>query len=1129
MSSIQAVLQRLASVRLTVILLALSMLLVFSGTLAQRHESLWLVQKQYFQSLFVVGDFEYVRIPLPGGYVVGGLLILNLLAAFLVRFRWSIKKMGLNLLHLGILVLLVGELITGAAARETQMVIDEGKSSNWTHDFHEPELVVLNPTLDENNEVVVDRRLLRQGSLITAPELPFDIRIERWYDHANLGFRAPTAESAGGMAMTQDRVLIEQPTRIQDISTPGAEVTILRDGRAIGQLVLWFNVLQDHAGPQPVVIRDRQDNVEAIYFVDLRARRYYHPFTIHLNHFTHERYPGTNIPKRFASDIRLVDPETDTDRPVLIEMNHPLRYRGKTFFQASFANEDQTSILQVVKNPVWTAPYIGCLLVAVGMSWHFLLKLSGYLRNRRSSDNASVAGGSAVAVVGASRPGAAKFPSAATAGRGSLEGPKAGGGGWAKGIGTALAVLILVLSWWAGRTPAPDGMDLQGFSQIPVLHDGRIKPVGTVARAHLMHLAERQSIRMDDRSIPAIKWYLKVIADRQGDPDLLNPDNLLPTLQAFLADFPADRRPEIIRQRVLELRDLPPTMTNRLISVLLMPPDMSGEVTVPEEIIHQIGMRLNPYLQSVLKLMLDRSEEASFPVFRIDHQDIRGLIGAQDERQKFFSLDEIRRGLGGIFFHGMNALAREQEQRNIFDRKVLDLLNRLLLYAEIIARADIHPVAPIGQIEHDAELHYDRQAPAGEWLQVRDAPEGHPSKLAWQAMAEAYGAGDVERFNQAVTDYRQWLAGVGRDGDGLDRVLKQRIAVEYLFNRLQPFHWAMLLYVLAFLVGVVSWLGWSRPLRNIALGIAVLTLTYHTIGLGLRIHIHQNAPVTSLYSSAVFVGWVAVILGIILERFSRNAIALVAGSVAGCGSLLIAQSLSSGDDFEAVRAVLNTPFWLTTHVLTITIGYAAMFVAGIIGILYLFGSVSTGFISHKSGLSMLRMVYGVICFAALFSLVGTILGGIWADQSWGRFWGWDPKENGALLIVLLCAIILHARWSGMIADRGIVVLAILGNIVTAWSWFGVNLMGVGLHSYGFTDSGAVALRAFVLSQLGFMAIALIPRELWKSGIRPPRSRGSRTAAQSEPGEPAAETPESQTETDIDADESDFDRPPPVGP
>ena len=151
--------------------------------------------------------------------------------------------------------------------------------------------------------------------------------------------------------------------------------------------------------------------------------------------------------------------------------------------------------------------------------------------------------------------------------------------------------------------------------------------------------------------------------------------------------------------------------------------------------------------------------------------------------------------------------------------------------------------------------------------------------------------------------------------------------------------------------------------------------------------------------------------------------------------------------------MLDTNIWLATHVVAITTGYSAMFLAGMLAIIYIVRGVFTRSLERQTADSLSRMTYGVVCFATLFSFVGTVLGGIWADQSWGRFWGWDPKENGALLIVLWCAIILHARWGGYIEQRGLMVMAIFGNIVTSFSWFGVNMLGVGLHSYGFMQKG----------------------------------------------------------------------------
>ena len=185
---------------------------------------------------------------------------------------------------------------------------------------------------------------------------------------------------------------------------------------------------------------------------------------------------------------------------------------------------------------------------------------------------------------------------------------------------------------------------------------------------------------------------------------------------------------------------------------------------------------------------------------------------------------------------------------------------------------------------------------------------------------------------------------------------------------------------------------------------------------------------------------------------------------------------------EMMQAVLDTNIWLATHVVVITLGYTAMFLAGILGIVFLIRGIVDSSFEKTTAKTMSSMVYGITCFAVLFSFVGTMLGGIWADQSWGRFWGWDPKENGALLIVIWSAIVLHARWAGLVRERGIMVLSIFGNVITAWSWFGTNLLGVGLHSYGFTDSGFFWMLLFFLSQVGIIALGYLPWRYWASAF-----------------------------------------------
>jgi ABC-type transport system involved in cytochrome c biogenesis permease subunit len=291
----------------------------------------------------------------------------------------------------------------------------------------------------------------------------------------------------------------------------------------------------------------------------------------------------------------------------------------------------------------------------------------------------------------------------------------------------------------------------------------------------------------------------------------------------------------------------------------------------------------------------------------------------------------------------------------------------------------------------------------------------------------------------------------------------------------------MVLYVLVFLLACLSWLNVPSLVGRTAYTLGLLALILHTAGLVYRMVLEGRPPVTNLYSSAVFVGWGAAVLGLLLERLFRNGLGSVTAAGVGFASLLVAHHLSGdGDTMEMMRAVLDSNFWLATHVVVITMGYSATFLAGFLAIVYILRGVLTRTLNKETARSLNGMVYGIICFATLFSFVGTVLGGIWADQSWGRFWGWDPKENGALMIVIWNAVILHARWGGYIRQRGLMNMAIFGNIVTSWSWFGTNMLGVGLHSYGFMDKAFVWLVIFILSQLAIIGLGSLPAPWWRS-------------------------------------------------
>jgi ABC-type transport system involved in cytochrome c biogenesis permease subunit len=345
-------------------------------------------------------------------------------------------------------------------------------------------------------------------------------------------------------------------------------------------------------------------------------------------------------------------------------------------------------------------------------------------------------------------------------------------------------------------------------------------------------------------------------------------------------------------------------------------------------------------------------------------------------------------------------------------------------------------------------------------------------------MGTAYRAQDVVGFRNQVTSYKnelmyaQTLSEAVRKGER-----------EQAFNHLEPFYKAMVLYVLAGLCALAftvapARLGWLHQTARL---LTWVTLVLHTAGLIYRMVLEGRPPVTNLYSSAVFIGWGACVLGLLLERFWKNAIGLMVSATAGFLTLIIAHHLAlSGDTMQMMQAVLDTNFWLATHVVVVTLGYSATFVAGLLAVLYVFLGCFTRSLTAAIAQSLQKMIYGIICFAALFSFVGTVLGGIWADQSWGRFWGWDAKENGALMIVLWNALFLHARWGGLARERGLLALAIGGNIITAWSWFGVNLLGIGLHSYGFMSAAFTWLMLFVCSQLVLIGFALLPKPFWKS-------------------------------------------------
>jgi cytochrome c-type biogenesis protein CcsB len=562
--------------------------------------------------------------------------------------------------------------------------------------------------------------------------------------------------------------------------------------------------------------------------------------------------------------------------------------------------------------------------------------------------------------------------------------------------------------------------------------------------------------------------------------------------------------------------------------------------------------------------------------FLIHHAELLSELKLQDKGiensgLRYYTFNDLKPTLGEVEQQAGRIFKREQdkvttaEQRTVFEKQLMKLYNAVMLYnrlkytlqpegvdnwtaelaafqrdlgpARIAARAGdnaegvdkgaIEKIAvPLRHVQAMSTFGYalvvpplDREAGPDDWHNAGDAlvdfarsDKMHPAVGYLAAISTAYRASNAADFNRALVDYQSWLA------PQFAKELKKGRA-EFYYNNVKAFLHATIIYLCAFVLSGAALVtlnlapGLSESLRRSAFYLIILAGIVHTFGLVFRMILEGRPPVTNLYSSAIFIGWGAMILGIVLERIYRVGIGNIVAAIAGFITLLIAHNLAlGGDTMEMLRAVLDTNFWLATHVVVVTLGYASTFVAGLLAVVYIFLGLLTPLLTQKLqpagatpgkpsvqskasgqleiGKALARMVYGIVCFATLFSFTGTVLGGIWADQSWGRFWGWDPKENGALLIVLWNAIILHARWGGLVRDRGLMNLAVFGNIMTSFSWFGVNMLGIGLHSYGFMDAAFKWLMLFVGSQLFIIGLGLLPLTYWRSfrGTQPLRGK-----------------------------------------
>ena len=376
------ILDVLSSLKLTIALLAMLMVLVIACTLAQVNLGTFGAVDRFMRSLLVwwqVPGTQYSIPVFPGGGLVGLLLAVNLIVAQGRRLELSWRKSGIWIIHAGLILLFAGEFVTSFFQVDTQMAIEQGQTLNYVESTREVELALVDTTGPTHDEVYgVPERVLARGGRIAIPGTPIELNVKQYLRNADLGMRGPQdPPSLANMGVGANVAVRELPPVASDElqDRRAAFVEPVAVGRSYGT---WL-VSSALGAPQSFVHEGRT------YVFSMRPRRYYLPYAVTLKKFSHDIYAGTDIPKNFSSLVHLSNPSSGEERDVLIYMNQPLRYEHRTFYQASFGKGDTLSVLQVVQNPGWLLPYISCVLVGAGLLVHFGLSLRRGMRRRQAA------------------------------------------------------------------------------------------------------------------------------------------------------------------------------------------------------------------------------------------------------------------------------------------------------------------------------------------------------------------------------------------------------------------------------------------------------------------------------------------------------------------------------------------------------------------------------------------------------------------------------------------------------------------------------------------------------------------------------------------------------------------------
>ena len=581
--------------------------------------------------------------------------------------------------------------------------------------------------------------------------------------------------------------------------------------------------------------------------------------------------------------------------------------------------------------------------------------------------------------------------------------------------------------------------DKLGIESIPIQEFGRVKPLDTFARNNLLSLYGKRSLKHEDLS--AIEWMTMLFTNMDT---VFNKDVFNINSPEIVYSLNLDWENNYHKYNYSEILD----------GIRLQQEYFTNLSTKPEQDLTKKEIDFIDIYNDVYTFNeLSRSLTCLLPAIRIEDPKVAEYLGISNG--EIVSYYFFIRNIDKFSILLKDFIDKDKSEWTDSDMSLSSLMLVLQQIEQDSFSKKLKIIPPDPYSENESW-----KSPWEILIEKNFTDKQNILLLNLEQYIHALVDSDYRLMEESMKNYKLTLSEIYNiNTDVLDR--------EVWYNNASLFYLTVLLYVFAFLFICISWIFKPELFYRFSYIFVLAGCLIHLYALINRMIIMQRPPVTTLYESVIFVAFIGVLLSIIIEYFRKNSSGLFLGSIIGSFLLFVSFGYESdGDTLGMLVAVLNSNFWLATHVVTITIGYGVTVVASMLAHLYLIKKII-----NPDDKQHLKKIYdsllGVTLFALLFTLFGTILGGIWADQSWGRFWGWDPKENGALLIVLWLIMMLHLRITGLIRPLGFCFGMVFANVTVALAWFGVNLLNVGLHSYGFTDNVATNLFSFIFVECLF--------------------------------------------------------------